>query len=355
MRSILPVNSKLPLTLRLTLILLVSAAFLINTPYVILAPGQPQNILGSAISISGTKVYPTDGKLSVTSVMVTDPDSYMTGFDVLYNWINPDNAVLPRVDIYPPNESASDAFKLGAIEMQDSQLNATAAALKYLGYDFQAKLIIAKINRQSKAFNLLKLNDELLSVDNVKYESQAELAKQLESKKPGDQVLVKILRGGTTVIENQIELSEREDGSAFIGIGIKNEYEFPFKVNIKLAQTGGPSGGLIFALGVIEKLTQESLVRSRNIAGTGTITNSGKVGPIGGIAEKIIGANRAGVDLFFAPIENCEDLKNIETVLSNSERSRLKIVPVATLAEAVSILRMPSNTQYPSCQSTQLE
>ncbi|MTA96750.1 MAG: hypothetical protein F2537_00700, partial [Actinobacteria bacterium] len=67
-------------------ILLIIAAFLIPSPYVILSPGNPQNVLGSAITISGTKVYPTTGELSVTSVLVTDPDSYITGFDVLYAW-----------------------------------------------------------------------------------------------------------------------------------------------------------------------------------------------------------------------------------------------------------------------------
>ena len=61
-----------------------------------LSPGSPQNVLGSAIKISGTTVYPTTGKLSVTSVMVTDPDSYVTGFDILYGWVAPDRAVLPR-------------------------------------------------------------------------------------------------------------------------------------------------------------------------------------------------------------------------------------------------------------------
>jgi PDZ domain-containing protein len=240
---------------------------------------------------------------------------------------------------------------MGAMEMADSQLNATAAALKYLGYDLNSKLIIGLVNKQSNAHELLKINDELLTVDNLKYQSQAELAEQLENKRPGDKVVVKVLRDGAKVLEKQIRLSAKPDGSAFIGIGIKNEYKFPFDVKIKLAQTGGPSGGLIFALGVIEKLTLEDLVRSRNIAGTGTITNTGRVGPIGGITEKIIGANKAGVDLFFTPLENCDDLQAIEELISNQSEKMLKIVPIATLAEAVSILRMPTNASYPSCKS----
>ena len=212
--------------------------------------------MGSAITISGTQVYPTTGKLSVTSVMVTDPDSYITGFDVLYSWIDPDRAVLPRVEVYPKGETPEQSMKMGAQEMADSQLNATAAALKYLGYELSSKLIIGQVNQQSNAFNVLKIGDELLTVDNLKYESQSELARELDQKNPGDLVSVRVLRAGTNIIEEQIKLSARDDGSAFIGIGLRNQFDFPFAVKIKLAETGGPSGGLIFALGVVDKLTK---------------------------------------------------------------------------------------------------
>jgi len=352
MRSILPVKSRLPRSTQLLLTALIFAAFFIKSPYVILSPGDPQNILGSAITISGTQVYPTTGKLSVTSVMVTDPDSYITGFDVLYSWIDPDRAVLPRVEVYPEGETTEQSMKMGAQEMADSQLNATAAALKYLGYELSSRLIIGQVNEQSNAFNVLKIGDELLTVDNLKYESQSELASELDQKNPGDRVSVKVLRAGTNIIEEQIKLSARDDGSAFIGIGLRNQFDFPFDVKIKLAETGGPSGGLIFALGVIDKLTKEDLVRSRNIAGTGTITQDGQVGPIGGIAEKIIGANKAGVELFFTPVRNCAELGDIDQILSGNAQERMKIVPIATLSQAVSILRSPDTAQYPSCKST---
>lgn len=351
MRSILPVKSRLPRSTQLLLTVLILAAFLIKSPYVILSPGDPQNILGSAITISGTQVYPTTGKLSVTSVMVTDPDSYITGFDVLYSWIARDRAVLPRVEVYPEGETTEQSIKMGAQEMADSQLNATAAALKYLGYELSSKLIIGQVNEQSNAFKVLKVGDELLTVDNSRYETQAELASELEQKKPGDQVSVKVLRAGTNIVEQQIKLSARDDGTAFIGIGLRNQFDFPFDVKIRLAETGGPSGGLIFALGVIDKLTKEDLIRSRNVAGTGTITQDGLVGPIGGIAEKIIGASKAGVELFFTPIRNCEELEDIDEILNTKAQAEMKIVPIATLSQAVSILRSPDTTQYPSCKS----
>lgn len=351
MRSLLPVKSQIPGPTKLLLVILIFAAFFIKSPYVILAPGDPQNILGSAIKISGTNTYPTTGKLSVTSVMVTDPDSYMTGFDVLYAWVSKDQAVLPRVDIYPEDESTEESMRIGAQEMADSQVNATAAALKYLGYELTSKLIIGQVNKQTNAYPVLKVGDEVLTVDNIKYGSQSDIADALDKKKPGQNVSVKVLRSNYQIIEKQIKLSARDDGSAFIGIGIRTEFDFPFKVEIKLKETGGPSGGLIFALGIIDKLTAQDLVRSRNIAGTGTISTDGRVGPIGGIAEKIIGAEKAGVQIFFTPVENCSDLVNVDQILKNQGPSGMKIVPVATLSEAVSILNKPNNSQFPSCKS----
>lgn len=165
-------------------------------------------------------------------------------------------------------------------------------------------------------------------------------------------ISIKVLRASKEVVSREIKLSARDDGSAFIGINIQSQFDFPFDVKIKLAETGGPSGGLIFALGIVDKLTAQDLVRYRNIAGTGTITTDGRVGPIGGIAEKIIGAKKAGVELFLTPIENCSDIANEEKAVSSIDKKVMKIVPVATLNEAISVLKLPAGAKYASCLDT---
>jgi PDZ domain-containing protein len=104
-------------------------------------------------------------------------------------------------------------------------------------------------------------------------------------------------------------------------------------VQFDLPNTGGPSGGLIFALGIIEKLDSAQLVKGRLIAGTGTINKKGDVGPIGGIEDKLIGAKRAGATLFIAPIDNCIDITHIP--------KGLQVVAVSTLAQAVTLLKKP--------------
>lgn len=336
---------------KVLLTLLILGSLFLPAPFVILAPGDPQNVLGSAIKISETQTFPTTGKLSVTAVMITDPDSYITAFDIFYGWIDKNRAVLPRERVYPDGESAAEAVREGAAEMSSSQINATAAALSYLSYQIASKLIVVGVNEQSKAHKVILPNDQILSIDQEILNNTTDVLRYLAEKKVGQIVSVKIDRSGVGIMTKEIALSPREDGSAFIGINIQEQFDFPFEVEIKLAETGGPSGGLIFALGIVEKLTQQDLIRSRNIAGTGTITTDGLVGPIGGIAEKIIGAQNDGVDLFFTPIKNCQDIKNPDQLGAGKGGKRMKIVPVATLAEAIAVLKLPENAKFPSCKS----
>jgi PDZ domain-containing protein len=99
---------------------------------------------------------------------------------------------------------------------------------------------------------------------------------------------------------------------------------------IKLANTGGPSGGFIFALGIVELITPENLLQGRKVAGTGTISATGAVGAIGGVTEKIIGAKKAGASLLFISRENCQDLPpSVEGI---------SVVAIATLDEAITYL-----------------
>lgn len=118
------------------------------------------------------------------------------------------------------------------------------------------------------------------------------------------------------------------------------KYDLPFRVSIALKDTGGPSGGLIFALGIVEKLTPDDLLRGRTVAGTGTIDKAGHIGAIGGIEEKIIAAKRAGATIFLAPSENCGEVTHRPVGIT--------IYSVATLKEAISVLRNPS-AAIPHC------
>lgn len=103
------------------------------------------------------------------------------------------------------------------------------------------------------------------------------------------------------------------------------------KISFKVGETGGPSGGLVFSIGLVELLTEQDLLEGRHIAGTGTITSRGVVGPIGGINEKIISARKVGATVFFAPVDNAEEISNVP--------DGIKVVTVATLAQAINYLK----------------
>jgi PDZ domain-containing protein len=118
------------------------------------------------------------------------------------------------------------------------------------------------------------------------------------------------------------------------------KYTLPFAISIDLKKTGGPSGGLVFALGIVAKLTTEDFLKGRSVAGTGTIDVNGHVGAIGGIGDKMIAARRAGASLFLAPSDNCDDIVRIP--------AGLRVFSVATLEEAVSVLR-DSHNSVPHC------
>jgi Lon-like protease len=104
-------------------------------------------------------------------------------------------------------------------------------------------------------------------------------------------------------------IASPEDGRTVLGVYIDPTFDFPFSVKIQIEDIGGPSAGTMFALGIIDMLTPGDLTGGKKIAGTGTIDADGRVGPIGGIRQKLVGARRAGASYFLAPADNCEEVR----------------------------------------------
>jgi PDZ domain-containing protein len=126
-------------------------------------------------------------------------------------------------------------------------------------------------------------------------------------------------------------LSEGEIQVPMIGILVSGRYDFPLEIDIALDNVGGPSAGLIFALGIVDKLTPEDLTGGAVIAGTGTIDAQGEVGSIGGIRHKLYGASNDGAAWFLAPEGNCPD------IVGHIPQG-LTVIPVANLDDAVEAL-----------------
>ena len=313
---------------------------------------MPDNVSGRIIEVNDVKSYPVNGELYITSILVTNPDSPVFGAETIVNWALGPHVVLPRDAVYPPVQPTKVINQDSRSEMRSSQVTSTAAALRYLGYEFQELYFVSNIRDYSDAKGKLKPGDFIMEIDGKAISDIEEIRTSYADKKVGDNLLITVDRENksgdlerqsfeVTLVENQeLQQSSGETRPA-IGILVGTTARFPIDIDFNLSGVGGPSAGLIFAIGIIEKLTAEDLLRGRAVAGTGAISAAGKVGGIGGIEEKMIGASRIGATIFLAPTQNCPDMKNIP--------EGLKVLPVSTLEEAVAALRAPDNFKHPVC------
>jgi len=348
-RNISPLRYRWSFLANFFFYLLTIATLLAPIPFVFFKPGVPDNVAGKIISIKDAKTYPINGKLFITSILVTNPDSPVFGAETLVNWAIGPHVVLPKESVYPPIKPAQKIERDSRNEMESSKVTSTAAALRYLGYDFDEIYYVSDIRDYSDAIKKLKIGDVITYIDGKKINQIEEIRTSYANKIIGDPLLITVERkdknGKVTPVTTRVILVENldieEKERPAIGILVGTSARFPIDVDFNLPGVGGPSAGLIFAVGIVEKLTEEDLVRGRKIAGTGTITASGKVGGIGGIEEKMVGASRIGATIFIAPRENCPDIEHVP--------KGLKVIPVSTLSEAIEALRAPDNFQHASC------
>lgn len=349
MRNISPLRYRWSFPAKFFFYLLTIATLLAPIPFVFFKPGVPDNVAGKIISIKDAKTYPINGKLFITSILVTNPDSPVFGAETLVNWAIGPHVVLPKESVYPPIKPAQKIERDSRNEMESSKVTSTAAALRYLGYDFDEVYYVSDIRDYSDAVKKLKIGDVITEIDGKEINQIEEIRTSYAKKSIGDSLLITVERkdknGKVTPVTTRVILVENldieEKERPAIGILVGTSARFPIDVDFNLPGVGGPSAGLIFAVGIVEKLTEEDLVRGRKIAGTGTITASGKVGGIGGIEEKMVGASRIGATIFIAPRENCPDIEHVP--------KGLKVIPVSTLSEAIEALRAPDNFQHASC------
>ena len=309
MKSISPLRYRWPFLAKFFFYLLTIATLLAPIPFVFFKPGVPDNVSGGIIEVNDVKTYPVNGKLYITSILVTNPDSPVFGAETIVNWALGPHVVLPRDAVYPPIQPAKVITRDSRSEMRSSQATATAAALRYLGYEFQELYYISGIRKYSDANDKLQAGDFIMEIDGKKINNIDEIRSSYSDKEIGDSLLIAVDRENESgdierksfnveLVENQELNASTGEKRPAIGILVGTTARFPIDVEFNISGVGGPSAGMIFALGIIEKLTQEDLLRGRKVAGTGAITASGRVGGIGGIEEKMIGASRIGATVF---------------------------------------------------------
>ncbi len=297
----------------ITALLVLSLAGLMTLPsgYVIERPGQVFNVMGEldekpVISATDVETYESETRLDITTVsLLGNRDSTPGWLQILAAWMDPDQVVLPLDEVYPPQLSTEQVRAESTAQMEVSQQDAIAAALTELGYELDRQLYVASVIAETPASKKLVAGDFLVAVGSVAVATYEELRAQIQLSE-GNSVIIKVIRDGKPM---EFELTpEKKEDSWVIGAMVGYVYDFPVDIKLQLGDVGGPSGGLIFALGIYDALTEGSLAGKTHIAGTGTITADGSVGPIGGIELKLISAKKAGATLFLAPEGNCSEV-----------------------------------------------
>jgi PDZ domain-containing protein len=318
-------------------VLLAAVAALLPVPYVALQPGPTTNTLGSVgstelIRIDGRRTYPDKGHLDLVTVSVQGgPRQKLDLYTALHGWLDNSIAVVPEETVYPKGESAQEAEQQSTAEMNDSQENATTAALRALGIPVQTSVVVQDLPAGSPSAGKLRRGDEIVSVDGKLATGGSSLRAAVTAHKPGDTIPIVVRRDGRTVTTAVTTAAAPDDGRTVIGVVTRDKATYPFSVKISLKDVGGPSAGLMFALGIVDKLTPGSLTGGKFIAGTGTIDDAGKVGAIGGITQKMIGARHNGATVFLSPAENCAEARS--TVPDG-----MRLVKVRALRDAIASL-----------------
>ncbi|MBS1699394.1 MAG: PDZ domain-containing protein [Actinobacteria bacterium] len=300
------------------------AALLVLTflplPYVIEQPGPVFNTLGEVkdaqgksvplISVTGADTHPTEGTLDLTTVQVVGnreaPPSWM---QIVLAWFDPSKAVVPVDSVFPQGVTTSQRDQANQLMMVDSQQEATAAALRELGHTVPVTIQVATVTDDGAAHGILQKGDTIVAVNGADVADSDALRADIQDAK-GTPITLGIDRAGT---RRDVTVTPREqtvDGATrwLLGVTLQQTYQFPIDVKLQLDNVGGPSAGMMFALGIIDTLTPGALNGGKQVAGTGTITADGAVGPIGGIRQKLYGARSAGATYFLAPGSNCDEV-----------------------------------------------
>jgi PDZ domain-containing protein len=328
------------------------AAVFLPVPYVILGPGPTLNTLGkgpsgrSLIQITGHPTYPTAGHLNLVTVSFQGgPSDSLNIFAALRAWLTPHEAVVPQEELFVPGQTQRQVVQQDTQQMTSSQQTATAAALCVLGIKFQVVDTVAVVAKGLPADGVLRRADVITAVDGKPVTCKASAASLIRARSPGDPVTLTIARtvGGRRVIRQFHLKTAAVQGTPVVGVKVVESYVFPFNVKIRVGDIGGPSAGLMFALGIVDKLTPGNLTGGRFVAGTGEISAGGSVSAIGGIQQKMAGARQAGATLFLTPAANCPDT-------AGAVPAGMRLVKVRNLASAVSALHaLAAGQSVPSC------
>lgn len=313
---------------------------------VALVPGPTEDTLG-LVTIEGARTYPAAGELLLTTVAVREDLDLGTWWEARRSSTAD---VVPRETVYPPEFDSEETAEQNALLMDDSQGIATLAALDAAGYDVAgaaAGAVVAAIEPDAVTDELV-VGDTITALDGTAVRDAAQLVDLVQAAAPGDEVelTVRDLEGADRRVALTYGTNPVDPDLAYVGVLLRTELDLPVAVTIDAGIIGGPSAGLMFALGVLELLGEDDLTGGRVVAGTGTITADGEVGPVGGVRQKVVAAStrRGAADaasVFLVPRANLAEARRAPL------GSDLLLVPVDDLDGALSALEVVRSGRTP--------
>lgn len=233
--------------------------------------------------------------------------------------------------------------------METSQQNAIYYAAKKAGLKPKLNyegVYVMQVQKHSSFKKKLQIGDTVLGANGHRFKSTEEMLSYFQKKKIGAKVKINVLRNNKPLTFSGKIVKVEGTNKPGIGIQLVEHVKVTTKPELKIdaGAIGGPSAGLMFTLTSYETFTQQDLAKGHKIAGTGTISPKGKVGAIGGVDKKVVAADRAGAEVFFAPtdtsqLEKADSNYQVAKRTAKQIKTKMKIVPVATFEDALHYLQ----------------
>jgi PDZ domain-containing protein len=306
---------------------MVFGAAWVRLPYYALGPGPVRDVT-PLIHVDGAATYGSSGHL----VMTTTEFTQVTALGVLVAWLDPEKAVVEDEVLVPPGLTPQDEERRAISDMDQSKIDAAAIVLAEVA-DYPAEhgpgALIEYVGEGCPAERRLFPGDLIVRVEGEIVGSRREATRLIDGVPVGKPIRFKVEADGKL---HEVRVTRGHcPGAEEPLVGIVLVDAFPFEISIESDDVGGPSAGLMWALGLYDLLTPGDLTDGRTIAGTGTIDPDGNVGPIGGILDKMIAAREAGADVLLVPADNLADLRG-------ADPGEMRVVPVETFDDALAAL-----------------
>ena len=317
-----------------SLAVLVAAGGFAPLPFLRYVPGNPQE-LPDLISISGTETTPIEGRAALLTVLL-DPVTPVQAVSVL---LDPATELVPIATVAPEGGLTPEFFAAQREQFSRTFEIAAAVGADAAGVEVTMSTtpLIRAIVEGGPADGLLRIGDEVRSVDGRSLQDASQLQAITSSAEHGDELQLTVTGAEDGERDVTVTLGEvPTTGTVGLGVVVEtvsDRVELPFDVALGDTRIGGPSAGLMTALTIFDLLAEEDLVAGRTVVGTGTIGPAGVVGPVGGVAAKTRAAVAYGADLVLVPAAQLEE------ALATSPPDDVQVVGVTRFEDALDALR----------------